>query len=261
MVRTKGYLTMKKGIKIAFKISLLCLLINKLLLTSVYGNDCGHEAKMEFEQKHQSELILIEAYVVNYKLCEGTCNGKREIEEEKNWTGSGFFISVNGHLLTGAHVIPEFKKWDEVTLTGKIGKVSGSSHPYKLQFIDKNTNLDLALLKLELEINKEDPNFIKVATLGRTSNVLAQKPVWVMGYPGGRALNTECMSIHTTIAEKGNFGLSGNINKGQSGGPVFDTGGAVIGVLRGGFKGLNELGVMIPINHSAGLFILTKPPW
>ena len=134
--------------------------------------------------------------------------------------GSGFVISEDGFIVTNNHVI---EGADEILIEFFDGKELEA----KLIGTDKNT--DIALLKVEYE---EPLEFVSFA-----DSDLARVGDWVvaMGNPLGQGF-----SVSAGIVSARNRALSGSyddyiqtdaaINRGNSGGPLFNMDGDVIGV-------------------------------
>lgn len=134
--------------------------------------------------------------------------------------GSGFVISADGYIVTNNHVIAEA---DEIL----IEFFSGEELSAKVVGTDVNT--DLALLKVESD---EPLPFVEFG-----DSDVARVGDWVlaMGNPLGQGF-----SISTGIISARNRALSGSyddyiqtdaaINRGNSGGPLFNMDGEVIGV-------------------------------
>ena len=134
--------------------------------------------------------------------------------------GSGFVISEDGYIVTNNHVI---EGADEIS----IEFYSGEKLDAKL--VGTDTNTDIALLKVEA---KKPLPFVKFGD----SNVMRVGDwVMAMGNPLGQGF-----SVSAGIISARNRALSGTyddflqtdaaINRGNSGGPLFNMDGQVIGV-------------------------------
>lgn len=135
--------------------------------------------------------------------------------------GSGFVISADGYIVTNNHVI---EGADEIM----IEFFSGEQLPAEL--IGTDTNTDIAVLK----VDATDLPFVK---FGDSNAVGARVGDWVMamGNPLGQGF-----SVSAGIVSARNRALSGTyddyiqtdaaINRGNSGGPLFNMDGDVIGV-------------------------------
>lgn len=133
-------------------------------------------------------------------------------------TGTGFFISANGYLLTNEHVIADAREL----------KVFVGDTAYEARVVSFNKEDDIAVLKIDLETK---PLFLK------TSEPLAGIEVSVLGYPNIGLQGNEIKSTfgHVNAAsgiqgDKRYFQFSAEIQPGNSGSPVIDEDGFVIGV-------------------------------
>ncbi|WP_212524561.1 DegQ family serine endoprotease [Actibacterium sp. MT2.3-13A] len=134
--------------------------------------------------------------------------------------GSGFVISEDGFIVTNNHVI---EKADEI----KIEFFSGAVLEAKVVGTDPNT--DIALLKVE----SDKP--LAYVPFGNSDIVRVGDWVMAMGNPLGQGF-----SVSAGIVSARNRALSGTyddyiqtdaaINRGNSGGPLFNMAGEVIGV-------------------------------
>jgi serine protease Do len=134
--------------------------------------------------------------------------------------GSGFVISEDGYVVTNNHVIAGA---DQIL----IEFFSGEELPAKVIGTDPKT--DIALLKVEA------PNALPFVSFGNSDEALVGDWVMAMGNPLGQGF-----SVSAGIISARNRALSGTyddyiqtdaaINKGNSGGPLFNMDGEVIGV-------------------------------
>ena len=155
--------------------------------------------------------------------------------------GSGFIISADGLILTNAHVVREAK---EVTV-----KLS-DRREFSAKVLGSDAATDIAVLRIQA---KDLP----IVRLGDPQNIEVGDPVLAIGAPYG----FEQTATTGIISAKGRS-LPGDavvpfiqtdaaVNPGNSGGPLFDGTGAVIGInaqiysQTGGFQGLS---FAIPIN-------------
>ncbi len=141
--------------------------------------------------------------------------------------GSGFVISADGFIVTNNHVI---EGADEI----EIEFFPGEGQPAELlpaELIGTDPNTDIALLKVEYETPLQFVEF------GDSDGVGARVGDWVMamGNPLGQGF-----SVSAGIVSARNRSLQGTyddyiqtdaaINRGNSGGPLFNMDGDVIGV-------------------------------
>jgi len=155
--------------------------------------------------------------------------------------GSGFIISSDGQILTNAHVVRDAK---EVTV-----KLS-DRREYTAKVLGIDTATDIAVLKV-------DAKDLPVVRLGDPKNLEVGDPVLAIGAPYG----LEQTATSGIVSAKGRS-LPGDavvpfiqtdaaVNPGNSGGPLFDGSGSVVGInsqiysRSGGFQGVS---FAIPIN-------------
>lgn len=136
-------------------------------------------------------------------------------------TGSGFFVSSSGHVVTNAHVISGVK---DVRLRLDSGKVIKASVE-KLDLAN-----DLALLKADIDSQP----------LSLLPSVQVQKgeKVYTLGFPrvmqqGFEAKYTEGVisSFSGKRGAQNQYQISTPVQSGNSGGPLLNEGGQVIGVI------------------------------
>lgn len=159
-------------------------------------------------------------------------------------TGTGFFITATGFLLTNYHVVENVAKI-EVQVDGKF-------LPAKLIKHDKEN--DVALLKIE----KETPQWL---SLGNEAGVGLAKPVFTVGFPqvdmqGTSAKFTEgsVSSLSGAGDDKRYFQISVPIQPGNSGSPLVDSSGTVIGIITATLRsGISDRGLEISQNVNYAL--------
>ena len=134
--------------------------------------------------------------------------------------GSGFFISADGFAVTNNHVVDGADKVEVTTDDGKI---------YKAKVIGTDARTDLALIKVE---GGSDFPFAKL------SDGKPRIGDWVLavGNPFGLGGTVTAGIVSARGRDIGNgpyddfIQIDAPVNKGNSGGPAFDTSGEVMGV-------------------------------
>ena len=162
--------------------------------------------------------------------------------------GSGFFIDPRGYLLTNYHVIqsevdPEYEGYSRlyIRLPGKPDeKIPASVHGWDRIF-------DLALIKVELE-----PAY--VFPIAGEVSVDPGETVFVIGSPLDPFLENTITSgiISATSRRKmlqmGDvIQLDAPVNPGNSGGPLLNTKGSLVGIVFAGFQPFEGLNFAIPM--------------
>src|SRR5580692_11214356 len=139
--------------------------------------------------------------------------------------GSGFVIDTDGHILTNYHVV-EGAQTIEVVL--------GDQSRYKAKYIGADTRNHIALIQI-------DPKGKKLATLplGDSRNLLVGQRVLAIGNPFGfqSTLTTGVVSSLGRTVQTGEntfideaIQTDAAINRGNSGGPLLNSRGEVIGI-------------------------------
>ncbi|MHB0866929.1 MAG: S1C family serine protease [Thermoleophilia bacterium] len=172
--------------------------------------------------------------------------------------GSGFVTTTEGYILTNAHVVIDTETTSTPTKASKVEvnfrngkKAEASIVGYDL------TSSDVAVLKV-------DPTGLDlvVAALGDSSKVVVGEPVVAIGSPFGEysssitsgivsAINRTVESPSAGFAIQNAIQTDAAINRGNSGGPLFNSAGEVIGLneqiatTSGGSEGV---GFAVPIN-------------
>lgn len=134
-------------------------------------------------------------------------------------SGSGFFVSDNGHLVSNFHVIDGCQEI----------KIHHNGLTYDADILAKDSFNDLALMKIDLnnnkyfEISNEDPRLLE--------------EIITAGFPLGRNVSSSIKTSKgsvTSIAGYGDnyseFQMDAAINQGNSGGPIMNYEGEIVGV-------------------------------
>ncbi len=175
--------------------------------------------------------------------------------------GSGFIISPDGYIVTNDHVAGNAT---EITVTLTNGK------EYKAKLIGTDHATDICLLKIN------DTN-LPYVTLGNSDNILIGEWVIAFGNPFGLFNLNDKPTVTVGVVSSTGMNLDqmdnryyfnmiqtdAAINGGNSGGPLVNSIGQVIGMntliyTAGGVKGNIGLGFAIPINRVKRIVTLLK---
>jgi putative serine protease PepD len=160
--------------------------------------------------------------------------------------GSGFVIDANGDIVTNQHVV------DGATAI-TVHFVDGTSA--KATLVGSDPSTDIAVIKVDVAASELHP-----VTLGTSKNVLPGQEVVAIGSPFGLAdsMTSGIVSaIGRTIQAPNGYSIANSIqtdapiNHGNSGGPLLDLSGNVIGVnaqIESGGGGSDGVGFAIPID-------------
>ena len=143
------------------------------------------------------------------------------MEQDVQSLGSGFIIEANGYIITNNHVVDGA---DEITIT------LPDNSKYKAKVIGRDKKTDLALIKVDA---KKDLPFV---TLGDSDAMRVGDWVIAIGNPFGLggSVTQGIISARARSINSGPFDdflqTDAPINRGNSGGPLFNTKGEVIGI-------------------------------
>jgi serine protease Do len=151
--------------------------------------------------------------------------------------GSGFFVAED-LVLTNAHVIAS--ELDPVEVVFSDGRqIEGRA-------VERNEELDLALVRAPGAAAEPLP-------LGDATALDTGDRVIFIGTPRGLDFTVhEGIVSHAMrqVLGVGYLQIDANVNPGNSGGPVLDTTGRVVGVLTAKVEGAQGLGLALPINYT-----------
>ena len=168
--------------------------------------------------------------------------------------GTGFFITADGYILTNNHMV-EKDKTTNVTVTTLGGK------EYNAKIVGTDPSTDLALLKIQAKdmpfAELGDSGLVKVGewvlAIGNPLGMEHTVTAGIVSYKG-RQIDTQSYQdfIQTDAA----------INRGNSGGPLLNMKGEVIGIistiLTSGFAGIIGIGFAIPSSIATKVVVQLK---
>ncbi|PPB81483.1 serine protease Do [Albidovulum inexpectatum] len=144
-----------------------------------------------------------------------------QIGREIRGVGTGFIISPDGQIVTNAHVVDGA---DEVKVT------LGDGRSFQARIVGADPATDIALLRIDA--GEELPT----VRFGNSDELKVGQPVVAIGNPFGLG-NSVTAGIVSALGRDINSGPFDNyiqtdaaINKGNSGGPLFNTRGEVVGI-------------------------------
>jgi len=185
---------------------------------------------------------------------EVSASGQKQFAE----TGSGVLISTDGKVMTAAHVVHTM---DAITV-----ELGGESVAAKV--IASEPAADLSLLQVE-----RVPAAARVAKMANSDTMQVGDAVIIVGAPYGLSysLSTGIISarwapntVYRTMPLAEFFQTTATINTGNSGGPMFNMAGDVIGIVSHNISksgGSEGLGFVVTLNTAKQLLLEKKSFW
>ena len=182
--------------------------------------------------------------------------GELNLPKDKNalkqiGAGTGFIVSENGLIVTNKHVIEDDKAVYSI--------LTNEGEAYDVEILSKNPVQDIAILKIK---NAEDKNF-EALRLGNSSSLKLGQSVIAIGNALGEFQNSVSVGVvsglQRNVLAQGNgtfeslediIQTDAAINRGNSGGPLLNLRGEVIGINTAVSMGGENIGFAIPINKA-----------
>lgn len=165
-------------------------------------------------------------------------------------SGSGFIITPNGYIITNYHVIEDAYK---AGLTVNVIVRDGTR--YKAEIVGVEPDNDVAVLKIEAD-------GLNAVTLGNSDAMRVGDAVYAVGNPLGE-LDFSMTTGHVSAKDRrivtdrnggaiAMFQFDAAINSGNSGGPVYNARGEVVGIAtaKPASYGVEGIGFAIPVNDA-----------
>jgi hypothetical protein len=169
-------------------------------------------------------------------------------------SGTGFAISAKGYIVTNYHVTQSSK---EIKIRGINGNFAKA---YNGTIVVEDKNNDLAIIKVD------DPTFASLDVIpftiaSRTSEVGTS--IFALGYPLLTVMGDEVKLTNGIISAKSGFQgdittyqITAPIQPGNSGGPLFDNKGNLIGIVNAKLKGAENASYAIKSSYLLSLINL-----
>jgi len=188
---------------------------------------------------------LVESIKPSLVTIEAEVKGLREARKKNvpsSFVGSGVVYTADGYILTTASVVGRMK-------TFKVTLPSQKSLKGKLVGVDQESNL--AVIKVEAA-------GLTPAKLGDSDKVKVGSWLTVVGNSYGLP-NAVALGLVNGLREDGFIQMSANVSPGNSGGPVLDTYGRVIGIVSAKLSEPSYIGAMTFYTDEKGKATMTIP--
>lgn len=220
------------------------------------------DEKLEGLTVSQRKRLIVEEYtrisftVIIYKITEN--NSNTTVETEKSF-GSGFIIHSGGYILTNHHVINKVANPEEAENYKVYVSQDGGENSYEAELLWSNQVFDLAILVCE-EFKDLEPAKLKDRNIycDESERIKSPDEVIAIGttiakeYYASSTVGTISSADWRVARADGDFyehliQHTAPINHGNSGGPLIDLYGNVIGVNALGNDGANSFFFAVPI--------------
>lgn len=169
---------------------------------------------------------------------------------DARWTGTGFALNL-GYIATNHHVIDGARNI-------KVYGVKGNFNVgYNAQVVLSDAHNDLAVLKIN------DSRFTSFGTIPyRVKTTMAEvgEEVFILGYPMTSTMGEEIKLTTGVISARSGFQgdlslyqTTAPIQPGNSGGPLFDNSGNLIGIVNAKHRGAENVGYAIKSSYLSNL--------
>ncbi len=174
--------------------------------------------------------------------------------------GSGFFGLEPGVVITNAHVVGMLAANSKPPKKVEVVVYSGTKDEFKLEgmVLGADRDSDLAVLRL----NNVDPSKIPAPLPVESECSLTEvQEVYILGFPMGAGLGKEITVSKSSVSSfrkdvgdgsLGQIQVNGGMTHGNSGGPVVDSRGVVVGVSVAGYDG-TQLNFAVPAEKIHGM--------
>jgi len=195
--------------------------------------------------------------VVTIETTVTSAGGGRSGGASGTGVGSGFIYKANGYILTAAHVV---EGASQITVTLADGRT------FKGTVAARDLALDVAVVKVAA-------TGLPTVSVGRSGDLKIGQTVMAIGDPLGQYPGSVTIGIvsgldrSVTVADEvtrqardltGLVQTDAAINQGNSGGPLIDASGAVVGIINAGSSSAQGIGFAVPIDAAAAVMAAAR---
>ena len=187
-------------------------------------------------------------YLKTYPTSSSNVGGSKT-NQGSSWTGTGFALK-NGYIVTNNHVVDGASS---ILVQG----INGTTIEYKAEVVAVDKNNDLALIRIN------DYRFDGFGSIPYSIKEMlcdVGSDVFVLGYPLTSYMGEEIKLTNGIISSRSGYQgdittyqISAPVQPGNSGGPMFDKNGNVVGVVNAGIPGAENVGYAIKTSYLCNL--------
>lgn len=220
--KNNGAKTFAIVMSVAFAIALLALASVLVFLPGSTAGNYGELSVRELAEIGKPYTVAIEV------------SGNSSVDKSFfSGIGSGFFMTENGYIITNYHVVE-----DATSIVVYTYNDGGEPNTYSGSFVGGDKTLDVALIRINPNGNEKFP----VAPLGNSDEVHTGDPVVAIGTPDDLdyawTVTKGYVTCENRITDNFSTGAQSfiqtdaSLNPGNSGGPLINGRGEVIGIIR-----------------------------
>lgn len=168
------------------------------------------------------------------------------VSSSAGWTGTGFALK-NGYIITNNHVV------ENSSSISVLGVNGDHKTEFTATIIATDKKNDLAIIKINDSRFKGFTN-VPYAVVNRQCEV--GEDVFVLGYPLTTYMGEEIKLTNGIISSRSGYQgdittyqISAPLQPGNSGGPMFDKNGNVVGIVNAGIPGAENVGYAIKSSY------------
>ena len=201
-------------------------------------------------------MVEISSFIKIYPTIEDYHASRESIENSVSKSGTGFALSSDGYIVTNNHIVENAKKIIIIGIQGNFDQ----EYDAKIKVTDPKN--DIAILKIE------DNSF---RTLGLPqysfdlNTIDVGNSVYVLGYPLRATMGDEIKLTSGIISSKSgyegdvtSYQISAPVQPGNSGGPVFDSKGNIVGIVNAKYIGAENVTYAIKTSYLRNLIDLLE---
>ena len=183
-------------------------------------------------------------YLKTYPTSSSNIGGSNT-NQGSSWTGTGFALK-NGYIVTNNHVV-------EGASSILVQGINGTTVEYKAEVVAVDKNNDLALIRIN---DYRFDGFGSIPYSIKETLCDVGSDVFVLGYPLTSYMGEEIKLTNGIISSRSGYQgdittyqISAPVQPGNSGGPMFDKNGNVVGIVNAGIPGAENVGYAIKTSY------------
>ncbi len=186
-------------------------------------HDSEEKARIKFFKDAKGSVVNVDIVLVQRNMFD------RKLIERPFGTGSGIVWNDAGNIVTNLHVVRE-----AIVRNLSIRVILADRSSWKAELVGFDEDNDLAVLKIDADKSK-----LKAVSVGSSHDLEVGQTVYAIGNPFGQSLTLTQGIISAVDREiesqsdsviRGAIQTDAALNPGNSGGPLFDKDGRLIGV-------------------------------